>query len=251
MSQAPGMDIRAISLDLDDTLWPIAPVIERVEARVDAWLRQHCPQVAAAWPIPAMRELRDAVAREHPELGHDFGAQRRLTLQRAFAPFGLGEDWIERTYAVYVQVRNEVECYPDSTAALEALAARLPLISISNGTANLAQIGLDGLFRFSLSAAEVGVAKPDPRIFELACARLGLAPRQVLHVGDDAHTDIAGAAGIGMRTAWIDRTGSAWTHAQQPDLKFTDLTGLAAWVESQLPSRYACADAARESASMS
>lgn len=251
MSQTPGMDIRAISLDLDDTLWPIAPVIERVETRVDAWLRQHCPQVAAAWPIPAIRELRDAVAREHPELGHDFGAQRRLTLKRVFAPFGLGEEWIERTYAVYVQVRNEVECYPDSSAALAALAARLPLVSISNGTADLTQIGLDGLFRFSLSAAEVGVAKPDPRIFELACERLGLAPGQVLHVGDDAHTDIAGAAAVGMRTAWIDRAGAPWTHALQPDLHFPDLTGLAAWVESHLASRYACVDAARKSAGVS
>lgn len=225
------MQIQAVSLDLDDTLWPIAPVIERVERHVDDWLRENCPEVAAAWPIEAMRALRDEVATEHPELVHDFGAQRRLTLKRAFAAFKLGEDWIDRTYEVYVRVRNEVECYADTTAALARMAACFPLIGITNGTAQLDQTGLHEHFRFSVSALEVGVAKPDAAIFHHACERLGIEPGNVLHVGDDPLADVLGARDAGLRTVWLNRAGTLWQHGIAPDLEMADLGTLADWLD--------------------
>ena len=225
------MEIRAISLDLDDTLWPIGPVIERIEKSVDAWLRANCPEVAQAWPIESLRTLRDQVAAEHPELSHDFGAQRRLTLRRAFAPFKLGEDWVDRTYEVYVRVRNQIECYADTEVALARMAARFPLISISNGTAELERIGLHGHFQFSILAGDVGVAKPDPGIFRHACARLGIDPGNVLHVGDDPLADVVGARDAGMRTVWLNRQGAIWKHETRPDLEMTDLGALAAWLD--------------------
>ncbi|HET9033004.1 MAG TPA: HAD family hydrolase [Dokdonella sp.] len=227
------MEIHAVSLDLDDTLWPIDPVIKRVEQKVDGWLRKHCPEVAAAWPIESLRTLRNQVASEHPELAHDFGAQRRLTLQRAFASFDLGEDWVERTYEVYERVRNEVECYADTTPALARMAARFPLIGITNGTAQLERIGLHEHFRFSVSAIDVGVAKPDSVIFHHACERLGILPENVLHVGDDPLADVAGARNAGMRTAWLNRRGDSWLHETKPDLQMTDLGALADWLDSE------------------
>lgn len=225
------MDIRAISLDLDDTLWPIGPILERVERSVDDWLQEHCPEVARAWPIDALRALREDIAREHPEHAHDFRTQRRLTLRRAFASCGLGEDWVDRTYAVYVRVRNEVECYADTAPALAAMAARVPLISISNGTAELDRVGLHEHFRFSVSACDIGVAKPSPAIFAHACERLGIAAENVLHVGDDPHADIGGARAAGMRTAWINRGGARWVDGEAPDLEIRDLAELVAWLD--------------------
>jgi len=231
------MDIRAISLDLDDTLWPIAPVIERVEQKVDVWLRDNCPHVACAWPIDALRKLRDQVAIDHPELAHDFGAQRKQTLRRVFAPFDMDESWVERTYEVYVQVRNEVECYADTITALAAMARHVPLVSISNGTADLDRIGLHGHFRFSVSASEVGVAKPDSSIFLHACERLGVAPQHVLHVGDDPLADVLGARKAGLRSAWINRNGASWLEHAAPDLVIHDLTALSDWLAAHTASR--------------
>lgn len=234
-AHAAGIDpahIRAITLDLDDTLWPIAPVMARVEQRVDAWLHAHCPEVAAAWPIEAMRALRETINREHPEYAHDYTMQRKLTLRRAFAPFGFDEDWVEAAYAIYQHERNCVDCYADAEPALARLAARLPLVSLSNGNADLARIGLDRHFRFSISAREVGVAKPDPQIFLHACERLGLAPHQVLHVGDDPALDVVGARAVGMPAAWINRAGLAWHDDDAPALHFRDLDALADWIEA-------------------
>ena len=93
--------------------------------------------------------------------------------------------------------------------ALQRLAARYPLLSLSNGNADLQRVGLADLFSGSISAREVGCAKPDPRIFEAACRLLNLEPAQVLHVGDDFELDVRGARAAGMATAWVRRAGAS------------------------------------------
>ncbi len=227
------MRIGAVSLDLDDTLWPIMPVMLRVERCVDDWLRAECPQVAERWPVEALRDLRDEIAAANPQLSHDFTEQRKLTLRHIFTPFGLGDDWVDRAYGIYERERNLVECYADAEAALEALAERLPLVAISNGNADLSQMALGKHFSFQIAARDFGRAKPDPSIFHHACGRLGLPAAQVLHVGDDPHLDVAGARDAGLRTAWINRTGLA-RDGVGADVEVSDLHALVEWLD-QLP----------------
>ena len=80
--------VHAITLDLDDTIWPIAPVILRAEDALGAWLRTHAPRTAAKFPLAAMRALRDEVAAEHPQLSHDFTRQRLIALERMLQAAG-------------------------------------------------------------------------------------------------------------------------------------------------------------------
>lgn len=224
------MRIRAISLDLDDTLWPIMPVMLRVERCVDDWLRVECPQVAERWPVESLRDLRDEISAANPHLSHDFTAQRKMALTHMFTPFGLGEDWVDRAYGIYERERNLVECYADAEAALEQLSQRLPLVAISNGNADLSQMALGKHFTFQIAAREFGKAKPDPSIFQHACERLGLPADQVLHVGDDPELDVAGARDAGLRTAWINRTQSTRGDVNA-DVQVTDLHALVAWLD--------------------
>ena len=233
------MRILAVSLDLDDTLWPVEPAILAAETHLDEWLRQHHGAVASAWPIAALRTLREQVAAERPDLAHDFTAQRLLTLERAFAACGVGNEYVDAAYEVYAAARNRIECFADALPALEAIAARLPVVSISNGNADLQRIGLRHHFVHCISSRECGVAKPAAAIFHDACARLGLAPANVLHVGDDALLDVIGAHDAGLRTAWLNRRGAKWSDdgalrrdgaAVVPDLQFEDLGELAHWI---------------------
>lgn len=202
--------IQAITLDLDDTLWPIAPAIVRAEQRLHAWLHEHAPAVAQTHPPSAMRALRDAVQAEHPELGHDLTQLRKLSLRRAFAPHGLGEAAVESAFEVFFAARHEVEFYPDVLPALQRLARRFRLVALSNGNAEVRRLGLGHLFEFSLNAREHGRAKPDPSIFLAACTRLALRPDQVLHVGDHPVQDVAGARGAGLHAVWLARDQGAW-----------------------------------------
>lgn len=226
--------VRAITLDLDDTLWPIAPVMLRAERQLDAWLRTHVPSTAARWPIEAMRELRERIAGQHPHLAHDYTEQRRLTLAHAFEDCGDDPAHVDPAFAMFYAARNQVECYPDAITALERIAARVPVAALTNGNADLQAIGLAEYFRFSLGAREHGQPKPSACIFHAACARLGVEPSQVLHVGDDIEMDVIGAAQAGLRTCWINREQRSWPHAGiRPDLQCTTLAALADWLDAQ------------------
>jgi HAD superfamily hydrolase (TIGR01549 family) len=228
------MQIQAISLDLDDTLWPITPIVLRAEQRLHDWLLQHCPAVAVEYPIAAMRMLRDRIAVENPHLAHDFTAQRKLSLTTALQPHGYGEDVVEAAFEAFFTARNEVELYTDALPALERLAARVPLISLSNGNADLSRIGLRHLFVDCVTAREFGQAKPSPAIFHEACRRLGVEPQYVLHVGDDPLLDVHGARSAGLPTAWLNRDSHTWSDSLRPDIEFRDLTELADWLDLRL-----------------
>lgn len=228
-----SFSIRAITLDLDDTIWPIAPVMIRAENVLADWLREHAPRTAERYPAAAMRELRDRIAGQRPDLAHDFTHQRRLTLEHMLRDSGDDLALVAPAFEAFFAARCEVEHYPDSEAALARLAARVPLAALTNGNADLNRIGLMPLFRFQLGAREHGRAKPDPSIFHAACERLQLEPAQVLHVGDDIEMDVIGGAQAGLRTCWINREDRAWPHSQlRPDLQFTTLAELADWLDT-------------------
>lgn len=222
----------ALSFDLDDTLWPIAPVMERAEQQLDRWLAEHCPEAHAAWPIARMRGLRDQVWAEHPSLQHDFTTTRIMSLRRALNPFGYGEMHVEQAYEVFFAARNQVELFPEVRAALEYLARDHVLFAISNGNADLRRVGLADLFRFSLHAREHGVAKPDRSIFDAACARAGLAPAQVLHIGDHPEQDVVAAQSAGLDAVWLDRGLTVWPQSP-PAARLRNLDELVDYIEHQ------------------
>lgn len=102
--------------------------------------------------------------------------------------------------------------YDDVRPAFERLHARGILLGlISNWDARLTGLmdgmGLGPLLDAVVSSAEVGLHKPDPRIFELACARLGVETSDAAHVGDHQYADIIGAEAVGMTPVLIDRHG--------------------------------------------
>ncbi len=223
----------AVTLDLDDTLWPVQPALERADHAVDAWLLEHYPQVAATWSIDAMRALRAQVAESREDLAHDFSTQRRLTMQQVFAASGIHDAPLDLLWEIYFAERNRVDLYPDSLDALRRIARLVPVASLTNGNADLQRIGIHAHFAHHVCARDARCAKPDPRIFLAAAAQLGVAPQAILHVGDDPLLDMVGAHRVGLRTAWINRLGESWPAAfgTPPELELRDLGELASWLE--------------------
>jgi FMN phosphatase YigB (HAD superfamily) len=98
---------------------------------------------------------------------------------------------------------------PGVPLALERLQRKgitLAVVSNSDGTCarSLEEAGLRRYLRFVIDSAEVGVEKPDPRIFEIALARCGADPRRTLHIGDIYHADVAGARSAGLHALLLD-----------------------------------------------
>ena len=156
--------IKAISIDLDDTLWPIWPTIERAERVLHDWLTGHAPMAAALFSSPtALREIRDYMAANRPDLKHDLSAIRRESIRLAL--YRAGEDPLmaERAFDVFHAERQRVELFDDVLPALDFLAQRFPIVSLSNGNADVQRVGLGQYFRAAITAREFGVGKPDPR----------------------------------------------------------------------------------------
>jgi putative hydrolase of the HAD superfamily len=124
------------------------------------------------------------------------------------------EEAIPLAHAVYDAFgeADRWRAYDDVAPAFERLRARgIKIGIISNWDTRLERV-LDGLGLGSLvdcvvSSAVVGLHKPDPRIFELACERLGVDPARCAHVGDHYYSDVVGARAAGMRPVLIDRHG--------------------------------------------
>jgi HAD superfamily hydrolase (TIGR01549 family) len=220
--------IKAISLDLDDTLWPIGPTIRRAEEVLATWLAQRAPGAAAVFADPQARlTMRAQVVQARPEISHDLSAIRRESIRTALHQAQEDTTLAEQAFEVFFAERMRVEFYDDVVPALTMLAARYPLLAVSNGNAHVTRVGLGEFFAHSLSASDFGVAKPDARIFHAAADMAGLAATEVLHVGDDATMDVLGAMDAGMQAVWINRLQHLWSHDVQPHHTVTNLTELA------------------------
>lgn len=221
----PNVPIRALSFDLDDTLWAIEPTILRAEQLLHDWLECHHPEIPALFTPVALRELTGAAARRWPDRAHDRGGLRRAALRLAAEQVGIIERFCEYTaFEIFQHARNQVELFPDAVAVLTRLRSRYPLVALSNGNADLARIGIDHLFVLALNPETTGTAKPDPAMYRAACEPLGVNPEEVLHIGDDPRLDVIGAAAAGMRTVWFNRERRNWPGGRhRPDAEIRDL----------------------------
>lgn len=225
--------IKAITFDLDDTLWDVWPVVERAERILHDWLGARYPRIAERFTPLELRDMSDEVAAMRPQIAHDRTRLRKDALHLAAARAGYREFDVEAAFSVFFIARNAVEPFPDVRPTLERLARRYALASLSNGNADLRLIGLDELFSFSLNAIGVGAAKPEPPMFELARRRLAARPEQIVHVGDDPDHDVRGAANAGFRAVWLNRGGRDWPGGPRADAEIGGLAELeavlAAW----------------------
>jgi putative hydrolase of the HAD superfamily len=233
-SPAALANIRAITLDLDDTLWPVWPTITQAEEVLHAWLSTHAPATARTFDRRALRHIRETVGQERPDMAHDLGWLRHTSIARALAQCGEDPALADPAFALFIEHRQRVVLYPDVAQALPALASRWPILALTNGNADLARIGLSQHFVATLGARDFGRGKPDPAFFHAACERLGCAPHEVLHVGDDWALDIEGAHAAGLPSVWLHRPGhpARPPAGQTPAAPWFELDSLAALVST-------------------
>jgi HAD superfamily hydrolase (TIGR01549 family) len=199
-----------LSFDLDDTLWPVGPVIAAAEIELLSWLRARYPRTVSGHDVESLRVLRAGVAERFPERGHDLTFLRHRALKDLFGAAGHAEVLADDALEVFFAARNRVEFYDDVRPSLIRLRSRYRLFALSNGNADLHRCGLGDLFSGHITAIGAGAAKPDARIYAALLELAGVEAHRVLHIGDDPLADVVGAMQAGMQAAWLNRDARQW-----------------------------------------
>lgn len=208
------MGLQLITFDLDNTLWPVDEVIRRAERECHAWLTQEHPEVAAVLDVERTRALLNRLVKENPRYLDNLTALRRDAMALGFEEAGHPRDEARRhatdAFHVFHDARNRVVFFPGALEILETLADSYMLGALSNGNADLEQIGIDDLFAFHHSAESVGRRKPAPDMFAAALRSAGISAKQGLHVGDHPEEDVHAAREHGMHAVWANLLDISW-----------------------------------------
>jgi putative hydrolase of the HAD superfamily len=205
----PGVSLRGVLLDLDGTLFDH-------QAAADAGVRAWLPSIG----LPATDE---AVARwtalEEPHLAAwragtiSYAEQRRRRLRDFLGTDGSDAE-LDDVFAGYLRHYEAAwRAFDDAADALRMIAAAgLRAAVLTNGSTvqqnkKLDRTGLSGLVGPVFTVDGLGVAKPDPEAFRRACRSWGLAPGEVLSVGDNHALDVVAARAAGLHAAHLDRPG--------------------------------------------
>ncbi|MBS7559774.1 MULTISPECIES: HAD family hydrolase [Pseudomonas] len=225
------MTIKLITFDLDDTLWDTAPVIVSAEATLRQWLTEHAPNLGGV-PVEHLWAIRERVLQDEPTLKYRISALRRRVLFHALQEAGYehsqASQLADQSFEVFLHARHQLDIFPEVQPTLEALANHFALGVVTNGNADVRRLGLADYFKFALCAEDIGVAKPDARLFHEALQRGGATAETAVHIGDHPGDDIAGAQQAGLRAIWFNPAGKAWEAERAPDAEIRSLKELPA-----------------------
>jgi FMN hydrolase / 5-amino-6-(5-phospho-D-ribitylamino)uracil phosphatase len=223
--------IKALTFDLDDTLWAVRPVIHEANLLLLDWLKEHAPKFVAIYGLSDFNRLRDEVLATQPLLIHDMSRLRLALLELGLTRCGYSpvkaESLAAAGFKEYFAARNQVNFYPHAISQLELLNQYYTLGALTNGNAELSLVGLDHLFDFGFSAAQVGISKPAPDMFIKALEHMQLPAHSVIHIGDNPEADILGAQNLGMHTIWVNIEPQVWpSHLTPATAEVTHLSQL-------------------------
>ncbi len=224
-------DIALITIDLDETVWPCAAVIEQAEQELLGWLQQQACRLTQSHDLDSLHAHRRLVIQDRPEIAHDITAVRMTSLRLLLEEFGYAPELAEEAMEVFLAARNRVSPFPDVYPVLQTLARMYCIASITNGNADVQRTSLGRCFDFSLNAALVGAPKPAPDMFQHAIKQAGVEPDQAIHIGDDPLLDIEAARQVGMGTVWVNRADARWPEeVPPPQATVHNFYQLAAWL---------------------
>lgn len=222
---------KAISFDLDDTLYNNTPVMAVTEAKMTSYFDSLLsPEKPGSLNYDFWVPYRNEVLFTQPELSHDVEALRQagyaLGLQRLGYTLADSLNVSAKAQHYFNECRSDFSVPKASHELLKALQEKWPLIAISNGNANTKTVNIHHYFSKVYHAGNGLKQKPNPDMFYRACRYLAIKPHELLHVGDCGVSDIYGAHEAGCQSAWISTYNVGKPIKVLPHIALTDVTQL-------------------------
>lgn len=206
----------AILFDLDDTLLAFSNASER------AW-KKCCDDFVLCNPVDfTSRELFQCLFKirkwywsdpERNKIGrYDMKKARREVFSYALEEIGFHDkNRIYETADSYTALQETLwDLFEGTKDALQILKnSNIRMAVVTNGTSEvqrskLERFGIIGFFDYLIIDAEVGVSKPDVKIFEIALEKLSMEPSSVWMIGDNLIWDVEGPQKLGIFAVWND-----------------------------------------------
>lgn len=230
--------IKAMTFDLDDTLYDNHPVIRGLEQKTAQWLHQNHP-VSQQMDVTQWRNLKLELAKQNSFLQSDVSEWRFQQIRQGLMHLGYDDPKASQaaqdTMEQVLIWRHQIDVPELTHQVMCKLKQYMPLIAITNGNVNPANIGLGDYFDLVLNAGPDGWAKPHSQMFDTALSHLDLPAENVLHVGDNLISDVAGAKYAGMQACWMNDFGKNLQQEADakvlPDVEITSIDDLLVFVE--------------------
>ncbi|WP_421133201.1 HAD-IA family hydrolase [Alteromonas sp. A079] len=206
----PMHAVKAMTFDLDDTLYNNDPVIRQADTTLTQFIHAHFPH-ASALSRAQWGDFRRAAIVKDGRLASDMGELRREVLSKAlYADVSSGNtqyatlrEAVEACFHCFYEARSDFALDDSVHDTLNVLSKRFPLIGITNGNVDSEKIGISPYFDVILHASMTRPMKPHKAMFDEAADKLDLPTRHILHVGDNLIKDVYGALNAGYQAAWF------------------------------------------------
>lgn len=233
--------IKAMSFDLDDTLYSNKPVMQAIEKQMIAYFDGVVTRLQLhSAPVRVLDQhfwlpFRQQAVLQQPNLAHDVVKVRLHTYLLGFGALGLTDDIAQQQAQAaldyFIELRSDFSVSEQSKKLLAELSKNYPLVAISNGNVDTKALGIAQYFTHIYHAGwqADGVLlkqKPATDMFKLVCQQLAIKPQQLLHVGDCGRADIQGALQAGCQTAWFPCYGVGKPVSVLPHIEFETLNKL-------------------------
>lgn len=200
-----------VLFDLDDTLLDDLGAQETYLPELHAAWRDRLPHdepaFRVAWATALDRHFPRYLSGELT-----FTGQRRARMRDVFADPDLSDDDADAAVAQFLAAfERSWRLFPDVVPTLDALRG-IPLGIVTNGheaqqLTKLERMGIRDRFGVIVASDTSGAAKPERRIFEIACDAIGAPPSACVFVGNDYVCDVVGPRDAGLTPLWLRRDG--------------------------------------------
>lgn len=218
--------ITTISFDGDMTLWDFNKVMRHSLAITLEELRKQVPsKPTAELTIDKMIAIRNEVSQELEGQTINLEEIRLQAFKRTLDAVGYKDDQLAiHLNNLYLKHRFEdIELYPDVLTTLNTLRKDYRLGLISNGNGYPEKCGLPEFFSFVIFSQDVGIKKPNPEIFSMACKKANCSNSELLHIGDSLESDVQGANAAGVLSVWLNRDRSTNNSTIKPVFEIQSL----------------------------
>ncbi|MCJ8319439.1 MAG: HAD-IA family hydrolase [Colwellia sp.] len=233
----PLTPIKAISFDLDDTLYANAPVMVSAEDKMVHYFSRNFSVCLTDKNKGLILDQKfwspfkaQAIAKQ-ASIIHDVVALRLESYFLGACSLGFdkkqAQDKAQQAMDHFSIVRSQFTVPQASHQLLAKLAHHYPLVAISNGNVDTKAIGIDHYFEHVFHAIAGVKQKPDTEMFQMACSKLAIKPSQLLHVGDCGRADILGGIAAGCQTAWLPLYNIGKPLTILPHMVLSNITELA------------------------